>query len=188
MIPSEIAPTDITLVLGGCRSGKSRHALKRAEAYPGNRHLFIATCVPEDAEMKSRVARHQAERGAMWTALEIPVRLDRAIRDESPRADVILVDCLTLWMSNLFAETMDTDKIHTSVTNLTDALAAARCPVILVSNEVGTGIVPDTALARQYRDAVGGMNQAVAAAADRVILTVAGIPVTIKNDPDGAVR
>jgi adenosylcobinamide kinase/adenosylcobinamide-phosphate guanylyltransferase len=188
MNQSEITLAEITLVLGGCRSGKSRHALERAEAYPGNRYLFIATCVPKDAEMKARVARHQAERSAKWTALEVPVRLDKVILDENPRADVILVDCLTLWMSNLFEKTMEDDKIRSFVKKLTDALATARCPVILVSNEVGAGIVPDNALARRYRDAVGWMNQAVAAVADQVILTVAGIPMTIKTGHDGVDR
>ncbi len=174
-------PTDITLVLGGCRSGKSRHALELAEQYHGNRHLFIATCVPTDAEMKARVASHQAERGAKWSALEVPVQLAKSIRSESREADVILIDCLTLWMSNLFEKTMKYNDIATSIDHLTDALARTQCPVILVSNEVGSSIVPDNPLARRYRDAVGWMNQAVAKAADRVILTVAGIPLEIKG-------
>jgi len=176
-------PSEITLVLGGCRSGKSRHALTLAEKYQGNQYLFIATCVPTDAEMTARVARHQAERGEKWSALEVPVQLAESIRKKSREADVILIDCLTLWMSNLFEKTTVYDDIAPSVDQLTDALKVAHCPVILVSNEVGSGIVPDNVLARRYRDAVGWMNQAMADVADRVILTVAGIPVDIKRSP-----
>ena len=171
------------LVLGGCRSGKSRHALELGAGYLGNRNLFIATCVPADKEMSKRVARHQSERGKAWSTLEIPIRLAETITAESTRADVILVDCLTLWMSNLIVETGgELDEIDPFVGHLTRALTEAQCPVILVSNEVGAGIVPDNALARRYRDAAGWMNQAVAGIADRVIHTVAGIPVVIKKD------
>lgn len=171
----------VVLVLGGCRSGKSSYALTYAERFLGKQNRFIATCVPNDAEMKERVARHQADRDNTWSALEVPVRLDKAIQDESPRADVILIDCLTLWMNNLFSETDGQNEIDAHVRRLTDALAGAQCPIILVSNELGSGIVPENALARRYRDAVGWMNQAVAAAADEVILTVAGIPLFIKK-------
>ena len=173
---------NIILILGGCRSGKSRHALHLAGRYLGKRNLFIATCVPSDKEMKQRVARHQSERGEEWSTLEVPIRLAETIKAESHQVNVILVDCLTLWMSNLFMETGEQDPIDKFVGYLTDALANSQCPVILVSNEVGAGIVPDNVLARRYRDAVGWMNQAVAGVADRVILTVAGIPVDIKKD------
>ena len=174
---------NIILVLGGCRSGKSRHALELGEGYLGKRNLFIATCVPADKEMMQRVARHQSERGEAWSTLEIPIHLAEIIKTESTRADVIIVDCLTLWMSNLIVETGgEQDEIDTFVGHLTNALTEAQCPVILVSNEVGAGIVPDNALARRYRDAAGWMNQAVAGIADRVIHTVAGIAVVIKKD------
>lgn len=171
----------VVLVLGGCRSGKSRYALAYAERFLGEYNRFIATCVPDDDEMKQRVARHQAERKEAWSALEVPLELAAAIQTESPRADVILVDCLTLWMNNLFFETEVQTEIEAHVGRLTDALAAAQCPVIIVSNEVGAGIVPDNALARRYRDAVGWMNQAVAKASDQVVLTVAGIPMFVKK-------
>ena len=171
---------NIILILGGCRSGKSRHALQLAGLYQGKRNLFIATCVPADKEMKQRVARHQSERSKEWSTVEVPIRLAETVKVENHQADVILVDCLTLWMSNLFMETEEQGPIDKFVGHLTDALAVSQCPIILVSNEVGTGIVPDNALARRYRDAVGWMNQAVAGIADRVILTVAGIPIDIK--------
>lgn len=171
----------IVLVLGGCRSGKSSYALAHAESFFGERNLFIATCVPNDPEMKARVARHQAERDAAWSAVEVPVDLAETIGKESRRCNVILIDCLTLWMSNLFGRTNRQEDIDAYVARLTDALDTATCPVILVSNEVGGGIVPDNALARSYRDAVGWMNQAVAKVAERVVLTVAGIPIDIKK-------
>ena len=145
---------NIILVLGGCRSGKSRHALQLAELYLGKRNLFIATCVATDEEMKQGVARHQSERGDAWSTLEIPFRLADTIKTESLRADMILVDCLTLWMSNLFMKTGKQDEIDTSVGRLTDALSSARCPVVLVSNEVGGGIVPANTLSRRYRASI----------------------------------
>lgn len=171
----------VVLVLGGCRSGKSSFALSLAESYFGERNLFVATCIPSDSEMKARVARHQAERDAAWSAVEVPIKLNETIESESRRCNVILIDCLTLWMGNLFARTDRQEDIDGFVTQLTEALNKADCPVIMVSNEVGGGIVPENAIARHYRDAVGWMNQAVASVADRVVLTVAGIPMDIKK-------
>ena len=171
--------TDKILVLGGCRSGKSSHALKLAEGM-GNRRVFVATCVPHDEEMQARVDRHRRERGDAWKTLEIPVNLAEAIGAHSLAADVILVDCLTLWLSNLLMQTQDSQQIRRHIDNLVDAVKTAPLAVILVSNEVGAGIVPENRLARLYRDLAGWTNQAVAAACDRVVWTVAGIPVTIK--------
>lgn len=169
------------LVIGGCRSGKSRHAQELAEAMTGDRKLFLATCVPQDAEMRERVRKHRKERGDRWSALEVPVDIADAVWEQSPMFDAILLDCLTLWMSNILMETRDAHAVETKIGELTDALDRAACPVILVSNEVGAGIVPENGLARQYRDLVGLANQRVAASADRVIWTVAGIPVPIKT-------
>lgn len=140
----------------------------------------MATCVPHDEEMRRRVARHQAERSALWETEEVPLELPKAIRRRGSRADLILVDCLTLWTSNLLLETDSPESIELEMQQLTLALEGARCPVILVSNEVGCGIVPENPLARQFRDLAGFCNQAVAAAADRVVWMVAGIPVTVK--------
>ena len=167
------------LVLGGCRSGKSGHALDLAEAM-GTRRLFVATCVPHDDEMRQRVARHQAERSAAWQTLEVPVDLAGTITIHSPLADVMLVDCLTLWLSNLLMETEDVDRIRRVIDGLAEAVRKAPHAIVLVSNEVGAGIVPENRLARLYRDLAGWTNQAMAAACDRVIWTMAGIPVTIK--------
>lgn len=169
-----------TLIIGGCRSGKSRHALQLAEASGTQRKLFIATCVPQDDEMRERVRRHQEERGKQWQALEVPVELSDAISRSGTDDGLILIDCLTLWISNLVLENDDDGAIYQHIDELCEALTSPRCPIILVSNEVGTGIVPENALARRYRDLVGRANQQVAAACGQVIWMVAGIPVTIK--------
>jgi len=168
------------LVIGGCRSGKSSHALELAEQMAQDKRIFIATCVPYDDEMRQRVEHHKNDRDSSWTALEIPVDVPEAIIENCSKSDVILVDCLTLWISNLFLESDDQEKITAHITKLTQALEAAQCPVVLVSNEVGTGIVPENNLARRFRDAAGFANQRVAACADRVMWMVAGIPVSIK--------
>jgi adenosylcobinamide kinase/adenosylcobinamide-phosphate guanylyltransferase len=167
-------------VIGGCRSGKSRHALELAEQMPGTRKVFVATCVPRDEEMNQRVSRHRQERSSSWITLEVPVCLADTVRQKSGEYDLMLIDCLTLWMSNLLLETEDFEAIDRHVTDLTRALEVARCPVILVSNEVGTGIVPENRLARLFRDATGFSNQKVATCADEVVWMVAGIPVKIK--------
>ncbi len=175
---NEMGAKKSIFVVGGCRSGKSRHALEIAEKLADIHRVFIATCVPYDEEMKDRVRRHREDRGAAWITVDAPVELADAILKHSQTAQVILVDCLTLWMSNLL---MESENIESRVEQLTTAINRAQCPVIVVSNEVGTGIVPGNALARQYRDAVGLANQKVAACVDKVIWMVAGIPVPVKG-------
>lgn len=172
---------ELIFVIGGCRSGKSRHALQLAEEMPGDRKIYIATCVPQDDEMKQRVARHQKERSQIWQTVEAPLHLPQAITENSPEADVLLVDCLTLWVSNLLMETDDEKTLAANISQLIDALGKAASPVVLVSNEVGAGIVPENRLARQYRDIIGWVNQAVAKTAGKVTWMVAGIPVTVKG-------
>lgn len=172
-----------TLVIGGCRSGKSDYALNAADRIKGRNKIFIATSVPTDKEMEKRVTTHQQQRGENWHTVEEPIYIDEKIREYSGRSDVILVDCLTLWVSNLMmdmAQKNSPTRIETAVEKLVSALDAAQCPVFLVSNEVGTGIVPENRLARQFRDHAGFVNRKIAAAADQVVLTVAGIDVTIK--------
>ena len=171
---------NVIFIIGGCRSGKSSHALKIAEDIPGGRKIYIATCVPQDDEMRQRVAKHQRERRENWTTVEEPLLLPEAILEHSSKAGVVLVDCLTLWLSNLLMETNDDAKLEGMISQLTDALKNATCPIILVSNEVGTGIVPENKLARQYRDLIGLVNQSVAQTANKVFWVVAGIPVAIK--------
>lgn len=169
-----------TLVIGGCRSGKSSHALGLANALSGQKKIFIATSVPTDTEMEARVTKHQQERGTDWVTAEVPVDIARTIDEASATADVILVDCLTLWTSNLMFQGLDQPGIEHHIQALAASLERAQCPVILVSNEVGAGIVPENALARQFRDMAGFVNQKIASVADRVTWMVAGIPVTIK--------
>lgn len=172
----------ITFVTGGCRSGKSRHALALAEKFGNDQKIFMATCVPFDEEMKQRVARHQRDRAKSWLTLEVPIDLPEAIIKNGTEGKVILVDCLTLWISNLLmkAQEASESEINQSVNKLAQALETVPCPVILVSNEVGSGIVPKNKLARKFRDIVGMANQKMASCADAVIWMVAGIPVTIK--------
>ena len=168
-------------VVGGCRSGKSRQALETAEAIAKDRKIFIATCIPHDAEMKQRVERHQKERSWSWQTVEAPIHLPRKIVECSRQANVLVADCLTLWISNLMLESEDDDKILKHINSLTQALESPACPIVIVSNEVGTGIVPENNLSRRFRDLVGAANQAVAAQADKVIWMVAGIAVKIKG-------
>jgi adenosylcobinamide kinase/adenosylcobinamide-phosphate guanylyltransferase len=170
----------VTFILGGCRSGKSSFALKTANAISADRRVFIATSMPSDDEMKARVARHRAERGPGWITVEAPLALAEAIAENARNGCVILVDCLTLWISNMLLETGALAEVEPRIPSLIRTLAQAPCPVVLVSNEVGAGIVPENKLARQFRDLAGTANQAVAAAANRVVWVVAGIPVTIK--------
>ncbi|MEA3437194.1 MAG: bifunctional adenosylcobinamide kinase/adenosylcobinamide-phosphate guanylyltransferase [Thermodesulfobacteriota bacterium] len=171
---------ETTLIIGGCRSGKSRHALELAEKISGSTRIFIATCIPLDDEMKERIDRHKKERDKSWTNIETPVELSVAINENSREGDVILVDCLTLWINNLLMEIENPDVIDQCIHKLILAIKEAKCPIILVSNEIGAGIVPENKLARLFRDYAGFVNQKVAECADRVIWMVAGIPVSIK--------
>jgi adenosylcobinamide kinase/adenosylcobinamide-phosphate guanylyltransferase len=155
--------------------------MQTAEKVPAEQKIFIATCVPQDDEMKRRVARHQKERSQNWVTVEAPLDLPEAILQNSRRGDVILVDCLTLWVSNLLMETGDQNKIEDTISQLIEALEKTAGPIVLVSNEVGAGIVPENRLARQFRDITGWVNQAVAKCANKVVWMVAGIPVTVKG-------
>ncbi len=165
-----------TLVLGGARSGKSRYAETLAGAVEGAR-IYIATAQAGDAEMAARIAAHQERRGHGWTtqeaALDLPATLGNAARPDT----VILVDCLTLWLSNLLLAEQDCDG---AVSSLVDVLESCSGRVIVVSNEVGLGIVPDNELARRFRDIAGTTNQRVAEACDEVILVTAGLPQVLK--------
>ncbi len=165
----------LTLVLGGARSGKSRHAESLIEALPAP-WAYIATAQAWDDEMRARIAEHRARRSADWITLDAPLDLPEAIRG-LPEGRPVLVDCLTLWLTNLILAEQDT---AVAVAALIDVCAQASSPVVLVSNEVGLGIVPDNALARRFRDEAGRLHQAVAARAGRVIFMVAGLPMQVK--------
>jgi adenosylcobinamide kinase/adenosylcobinamide-phosphate guanylyltransferase len=170
----------IELFIGGCRSGKSRAALERANHIGARRKIFIATCQPLDAEMRARIERHQEERDATWDTLEEPVGIANLIRRHSDPQTVILVDCLTLWLTNLILQGADDAALHEALATLADSLSEARGSVLLVANEVGLGIVPENAMSRRFRDWAGSLNQKMAQCAQRVVWTVAGIPVPIK--------
>jgi adenosylcobinamide kinase/adenosylcobinamide-phosphate guanylyltransferase len=165
----------LALVLGGARSGKSRHAESLVTALPPP-WLYIATGEPRDNEMAARIAEHRARRGALWHTVEAPRDLAGALA-AAPADAAVLVDCLTLWLTNVMLAGADIDA---EIGRLERALARRGGPMVLVANEVGLGIVPDNALARRFRDAAGRLNQRLAARADRVVLLVAGIPMTVK--------
>ncbi len=169
-----------TIIIGGCRSGKSARALLEAESFNPRRRLFIATCRPDDDEMRTRIARHQRERDSRWETLEVPLELPPTLAAHNTRGNVILVDCLTLWITNLMLAERSEAEIESQIAALVDTMPVMRCPVILVANEVGQGIVPENRMARRYRDWAGMANQKLAACADQVIWMVAGIPVKIK--------
>ncbi len=174
-----------TLILGGCRSGKSRYALSLGNSYPGQRKLFVATCEPRDAEMRARIERHQRERGTHWQTRESPIDLVALLARQAEGTDLILVDCLTLWISNLLLTLDNDDLVQDHVDRLCGILSTPPCPIILVSNEVGAGIVPENPLARRFRDLTGSANQKTAAACGQVVWMVAGIAVPIKTGTVG---
>ncbi|HZH52394.1 MAG TPA: bifunctional adenosylcobinamide kinase/adenosylcobinamide-phosphate guanylyltransferase [Microvirga sp.] len=167
------------LILGGARSGKSRTALDLAEEAAGER-IYVATAQALDEEMRERIAHHRSERGDRWQTREVPFALGECIRTETAPGRAVLVDCLTLWLSNVLLAEEDVD-LRTQ--ELTDAVAEAAGPLILVSNEVGHGIVPASPLGRAFRDAQGRLNQRVAAACDAVVFVAAGCPILLKPAP-----
>jgi adenosylcobinamide kinase / adenosylcobinamide-phosphate guanylyltransferase len=175
----------ITLVLGGVRSGKSHYAQNMVTG--GGRVAFIATAEARDADMQQRITRHREERPSSWTTVEEPLALEDAILQCSGKFDIVLVDCLTLWTSNLMmtAEGRDSDHIFARAARLCESLSQVTSSVVLVSNEVGSGVVPVSDDGRRYRDLLGGVNQRVAAVADRVLLLVAGYPLTVKDTTAG---
>jgi adenosylcobinamide kinase/adenosylcobinamide-phosphate guanylyltransferase len=166
----------LTLVLGGARSGKSRHAESLVTALPPPWH-YVATAQAFDAEMEERIALHRSRRGEGWVTSDAPLTLPEAIRDLGAGEAPILVDCLTLWVTNLILAERD---VRAAGAALAEAIAAGRAPVVLVSNEVGLGIVPDNALARRFRDEAGLLHQMLAARAERVLFMVAGLPMAVK--------
>jgi adenosylcobinamide kinase / adenosylcobinamide-phosphate guanylyltransferase len=165
----------LTLVLGGARSGKSRHAEALVTALP-RPWLYIATGEPRDNEMAARIAEHRARRVADWHTIEAPRDVAVALA-AVPAGAAVLIDCLTLWLTNVMLAGLE---VEAEIIRLEQALAGRTGPVILVANEVGLGIVPENALARRFRDVAGRLNQRLAQLADRVVLLVAGIPMQVK--------
>ncbi len=172
----------ITLLTGGARSGKSALALELAERRPPTR-TFVATAEITDDEMRRRVERHRRERGESFVTVEEPVALADAIRGLPPGIGVAVVDCLTVWLGNVYYRCADDeDAVGRSIDGLVAALDKVDMDLVLVTNEVGWGIVPENALARSFRDMAGRLNRRVAARADTVCLVCAGIPLALKGE------
>jgi adenosylcobinamide kinase / adenosylcobinamide-phosphate guanylyltransferase len=170
------AAVPLTLVLGGARSGKSRYAESLIAALPPP-WIYVATAQAGDAEMTERIALHRSRRVKDWHTVEAPHDLPAALSRLEGDAPV-LADCLTLWLSNRVLAGAD---VEAETTDLETALASRRAPTVLVSNEVGFGIVPENELGRRFRDVQGRLNQRMAARAGRVILMVAGLPLMVKD-------
>lgn len=172
--------SESVFVFGGCRSGKSRYALGFAEEAVGKKY-FIATLQPGDDEMKERIRRHKEERGESWKTIEEPLQIPDAVREASKSADCIVVDCLTLWISNMMMAEYTEEEIRAQADDLCTSIAGCTCSIILVSNEVGTGVVPESRLGRDFRDYTGMINQKIASVCEKVVLMKAGIPIVIKG-------
>ncbi|MBV9829791.1 MAG: bifunctional adenosylcobinamide kinase/adenosylcobinamide-phosphate guanylyltransferase [Alphaproteobacteria bacterium] len=167
----------LTLVLGGARSGKSRYAERLIEA-AADGGIYCASAEASDDEMMARIAAHRERRGPFWDTIETPLEIAGVIACEPRARRPLLLDCLTLWLSNLLLAERDLDRDFAA---LYQALAAAPGPVVLVANEVGLGLVPTTPLGRRFRDAAGWLNQDIAARADRVVFMAAGLPMVLKG-------
>jgi adenosylcobinamide kinase/adenosylcobinamide-phosphate guanylyltransferase len=166
----------LTLILGGARSGKSRHAETLVESHAPPWH-YVATAEAYDDEMRERIALHRARRGEGWVTHEAPIQLSDCLGSLGRGTAPVLVDCLTLWLTNVMLAERD---VEAAAGSLDAVLGEARAPIVLVGNEVGLGIVPENALARRFRDEAGRLHQRLAARADRVLFMVAGLPMVVK--------
>lgn len=180
--PADFSPLPpLTLVVGGARSGKSRFAEAMVKASGASRATYVATAQAWDDEMAARIAMHRERRSSFWRTIEEPMRLAE-LMPRVPPGDPALVDCLTLWLTNqMLAD--PPHEIEMEMNALIEGVQLASAPVVLVSNEVGQGIVPDSMLGRAFRDHAGRLNQLLSEAADRVILVAAGVPLILKNLP-----
>lgn len=167
------------LITGGCRSGKSRHALHLGNHFSG-RKIYLASAEPLDEEMNERIKKHQEERGTGWITIEEPLDPVSVLKNETARASVLILDCLTLWISNMMMKNLNRESILIKVEALIDECRRFQGTVIVITNEVGAGIVPDNELSRNFRDIAGETNQTIASNFDEVVHMISGIPVTIK--------
>ena len=173
---------ETVLITGGARSGKSSFALSLAARY--RRRGFIATATACDDEMRERIRHHRKERGGSFVTVEEPYNIAGAMTTLAPSVDCIVLDCITIWMSTVLDRHRNTDIPFPPVEDLLRLLAHAPCPLYLVTNEVGMGIVPDNAVARRFRDAAGTVNRRIAACADTVVFMVSGLPMVMKGALD----
>ena len=170
----------VTLVLGGARSGKSRYAQQLAEQ--SQRVVFVATARASDDEMLAKIERHKEDRPKDWLTVEEPLELPKALAEHEVDSDVVVIDCLTIFVANLMeAEGENSVAVSHRIEALCEALRSVQCNVVLVSNEVGSGVHPVSTLGRAYRDLLGEVNQKIARIADDVILMVAGLPLALKG-------
>ncbi|MEA5113115.1 MAG: bifunctional adenosylcobinamide kinase/adenosylcobinamide-phosphate guanylyltransferase [Geobacteraceae bacterium] len=169
----------IIFITGGARSGKSRLAEKLAESF-GGPLCYVATGEARDAEMAQRIAAHKARRGEIWQTIEEPCNLSQILTGTDGKFRAVLVDCITLWISNLLLQHLEPEPVLEQVQALLESAKDSTVPLIFVSNEVGMGIVPENALARTFRDLAGRANELLAAAADEVYVTFSGIPLRLK--------
>ena len=170
----------ITFILGGARSGKSTYALGLAKK--GNKEVaFIATCIPCDEEMKMRIGLHKKKRPSHWHTFEESKNIELLLKKIGPEFNIIIIDCLTLLISNLLSEGLSDSAIEDRINNMLAMLRLRKSKAIIVSNEVGLGIVPKNRLARRFRDLAGRLNQAIAREADEVFFMASGIPARIKG-------
>lgn len=170
---------EVILLTGGARSGKSRKALEITSHYQNK--AFIATAEPIDGEMDARIAAHRKERGEDYITIEEPVDLARAIRSLPEDIEIVIIDCLTVWLGNLMYRFEDKTERASFIDKFLEALKTPPCNIAIVTNEVGMGIVPSDEITREYRDLAGGLNQKIAAVADRVIFMVSGLPLILKD-------
>lgn len=173
-----VGSSKLVLVTGGAQSGKSGYALSLER--PGMRKAFLATGEPLDDEMKVRIARHRAQRSPDWVTIEEPIEIAARLEAMAERFDLVVVDCLTLWLTNLIMRGVGADEVLRRTDRMLASARAVKGWVVFVSNEVGLGIVPAEALSRSFRDMAGLVNQRVAREADEVYLLVAGLPITVK--------
>ncbi len=181
VMPVPVTLMPVTLILGGARSGKSRYGEALVESQPGP-CVYLATAEAGDAEMAARIAAHRARRGARWTTVEVPLDLTAALELAAGPERAVLVDCLTLWLSNLLGAGKGAGRdVASECAHLLAALPGLAGPVVFVSNEVGQGVVPDNPLARAFVDRAGRLHQDLAAAADQVVFMTAGLPASLKT-------
>ena len=170
------------LILGGAKSGKSRIALEICNGLHGKR-VFIATAEALDGEMEERIRRHKVERGSAWLTIEEPMNIVKILKKTDSEGSVILLDCLTLWLSNLFMTYGDDHQsILNAIGELLDRLSDTKGSVVMVSNEIGMSIVPGDPVSRRYRDDLGSMHQRIAYLARKVVVVMAGLPLVLKDD------
>ncbi|MCI4664693.1 MAG: bifunctional adenosylcobinamide kinase/adenosylcobinamide-phosphate guanylyltransferase [Neomegalonema sp.] len=173
----------LSLILGGARSGKSLFAERLAESFAPQR-AYLATAEPFDQEMTDRIQSHRARRGPGWRTVEAFIDVPATLQAEARADEVVLIDCLTLWLSNemLRRSAFDAEELGAALVEAVNSAHEAGCRVVAVSNEVGLGLVPETPLGRRFRDAQGRINQIVAASADYVVFVAAGLPLTLKGE------